>query len=178
MNKYTFFYGGILSQWYPSEFEIDGVTYCTAEQYMMAGKARVFEDEATLAEILETSDPWQQKKLGRKITPFDVDTWNENSRDVVYEGSYAKYMQNEILKIYLLGTKDTILVEASPKDRLWGIGLAEDDPRCEDKSKWRGVNWLGEVLTKVREDIKNEVHTTENFGWSDNIHAYKEMPPL
>lgn len=186
MDKYTFFYGGVFSQWYHSEFEVDGVTYQTAEQYMMAGKARLFNDDVVLAKILATSSPHNQKALGRQVKgraggkwdAEDVAFWNSKARDIVYEGSYAKFTQNEGLKEALLATGDSLLVEASPTDRLWGIGLAEGDPACEDESKWRGVNWLGEVLTKVREDIKAGVKTTENFGWSDNIHIYEQAPPI
>lgn len=175
--KYTFFYGGVFSQWFPSTFEVDGDQYVTAEQYMMAGKARLFGDETTLAKILATSNPYQQKLLGREITPFNVNEWNAKSRDVVYEGSYHKFDQNPGLKEELLLTAGTILVEASPTDRLWGIGLAEGDSRCEDENQWRGVNWLGEVLTKVRDDMIAGVKTT-NFNWSDNIHIYEQTPPV
>ena len=178
MKKYTFFYGGLFSQWYRSVFEHQGVTYCTAEQYMMAGKARLFGDKEILAKILATNNPYKQKSLGRKVKNFDVDVWNAISRDIVYEGSYAKYDQNSGLKEQLFNTAGTVLVEASPTDCLWGIGLAEGDPRCEDENQWRGVNWLGEVLTKVRDDLLVGKRSVDDLEWSGDIHIYEKTPPV
>ena len=178
VEEFTFFWGGPFSQWAHSEFKVDGVTYFTAEQYMMACKARTFKDDDTLKKIMATRDPREQKKLGRQVKGFDADVWNAIARDCVYEGNYAKYTQNKGLWEVLNQTGDSTLVEASPTDRLWGIGLAEGHPDTKDRSKWLGVNWLGEVLTKVKQDIRVGVKTTSNFGWADSLHKYEAMPPI
>lgn len=157
MEQFTFFWDGPFSQWEPSPFLLDEVEYTCAEQYMMAEKARLFEDEATLEEILEAEDPRTQKRLGREVADFCVDDWEEdqdNGRpycwNVVWRGNMAKFSQNEHLLDDLLDTGDTTLVEASPHDRIWGIGLRARDPRAGTREAWLGRNWLGEVLTEVR----------------------------
>ena len=145
------------SQWHPATFEVDGVVYNCAEQYMMAEKARLFGDYETEAAILASGNPGKQKALGRKVANFDETIWNERCRDVVFQGNLAKFSQNPDLMSCLLDTADRILVEASPVDAVWGIGLAEDDPRCLEPAQWRGTNWLGEVLTAVRAHIRESL---------------------
>lgn len=152
-DKFFFFYGGPFSQWYPSRFTLDGVMYNTAEQYMMAMKADYFGDKDTLAKILKTKDPSEQKALGRQVANFDVEAWNAVSRGFVYKANMAKFSDPE-LNQYMMNTGDKELVEASPYDKIWGIGLAQNDPAIFDKSNWRGNNWLGEVLMKVRKDLR------------------------
>lgn len=152
-DKFVLFYGGFLSQWYPVRFQVDGVTYVTAEQYMMAMKADYFGDDTAKAKIMATSDPSEQKAIGRTVKNFDREAWDAVSRGFVYKANMAKFSL-DFLKSQLLATGDRELVEASPYDRIWGIGLAVDDPKALDKSQWRGTNWLGETLMKVREDLK------------------------
>jgi ribA/ribD-fused uncharacterized protein len=178
MGKHTFFYGGPFSQWYPSMFEVDGISYCTAEQYMMAEKARLFEDYDAAARILATTLPHEQKAIGRRVQNFDLAKWNAVARDIVYRGNYAKFTQNEVLKEELLATVGTLLVEGSPTDQLWGVGLGCYDKDIQNPKNWRGTNWLGEVLTKVREDILAGVVTTENFNWNPAEHRYDSPPPV
>ena len=146
-GNFMFFWGcgpktriqkGCLSQWWPCSFEIDGIRYNCAEQYMMAEKARVFGDREMLDAILKTSNPKDIKAYGRAVRGFDPLKWNGVKYDAVVRGNLAKFSQNQELKKFLLSTGDAELVEASPKDRIWGIGLAEDDPRALDKSKWCG----------------------------------------
>ncbi|UIS24762.1 YbiA [Stenotrophomonas phage vB_SmaS-AXL_1] len=151
--RYTLFYGGVFSQWYPSPMVIDGVEYGCAEQYMMAQKARVFGDEQALDEIMATSNPAEQKAIGRRVKGFDRRQWDSVSRDVVMRASLAKFTSDPKLRAQLLLTEGTLLVEASPTDVIWGIGLDERDPRCHDPSEWRGTNWLGQVLTDLRENL-------------------------
>jgi len=153
MEKYTFFYGGPFSQWANSIFLVDGVEYVTAEQYMMAQKALLFKDIETHAEIMRASEPYIQKALGRKVKNFNKSAWEFIAKSVVYRANYAKFSQDKYYYDALLKTKDTLLVEASAEDKIWGIGLAENDPRVNDKSQWQGTNWLGQVLTDVREDL-------------------------
>lgn len=144
------------SQWHPSQFVIDGVEYNTAEQFMMASKARFFKDEEALEAIMETDDPYEQKKLGRAVQGFDEDCWNAVAIDFVVEGNKAKFGQNPDLKKALLETDDKILVEASPYDRIWGVGLRESDPRILDRAQWLGTNWLGDALSEVRAALRQE----------------------
>lgn len=139
-----------LSQWYPSEFVIDGIKYPTAEHWMMASKARMFEDHETLELILSTPDPRTAKKLGRSVKNFNETVWRFNSTKIVIKGNEAKFTQNEKLRLYLESTMNTILVEASPYDKIWGIGLSKDDPNATDPNHWRGENLLGFCLMDVR----------------------------
>jgi ribA/ribD-fused uncharacterized protein len=159
-DKFVFFYGGEFSQWYPSYFVVDGITYETAEQYMMAMKAEYFGDEEAKAKIMATSNPSAQKAIGRTVSNFDAEAWNAVSRGYVYKGNMAKFGQDLSLKRVLLATEERELVEASPYDRIWGIGLGlwGTDPKHTekllDKTQWRGTNWLGETLMKVRKDLR------------------------
>ena len=156
MEKFTFFWKdrSPFSNWYPSTFQVDNITYYRMEQFMMAEKARLFGDQETLAKIMATTNPREHKELGRQVKGFDKAKWDAVARDVVYKGCLAKFSQNPALKKALLATEGTSMVEASPVDRIWGIGLAEDDPRALDRSTWLGLNWLGEVLDRVREELK------------------------
>jgi ribA/ribD-fused uncharacterized protein len=152
-ENFTMFWSGPFSQWHPSTFVIDGVTYNCAEQYMMAEKARLFGDKSAEAKIMSTSDPDSQKRWGREVRGFDVDKWNAVAQDIVYRASKAKFTQNDDLKATLVATVGTTLVEASPYDTIWGIGLRKEDPRAMDRATWRGTNWLGIALTRVRNEI-------------------------
>ncbi len=155
MEKFTYFYrsGSPFSQWYPCYFIVYEHTFNCAEQYMMYAKALLFRDEETAMQILRARTPREQKELGRKVRGFNDTEWNRHCRDIVYQGNREKFLQNEELLQLLLDTKGTTLVEASPTDRIWGVGLTEDDPRIRSRSSWRGSNWLGEVLTKLRDDL-------------------------
>jgi ribA/ribD-fused uncharacterized protein len=141
-----------LSQWWLCDFELDGQRYLSAEQYMMAEKARLFDDAATRQEILATSDPGKAKALGRRVQSFDEDVWKAARFDIVVRGNVAKFGQNDPLRYFLLGTRDKVLVEASPSDCIWGIGLAADDANANNPSAWRGLNLLGFALMKVRSE--------------------------
>jgi ribA/ribD-fused uncharacterized protein len=152
-DKFVLFWSSAFSQWHPSPFIIEGITYNCAEQYMMAEKARLFGDDGTLAMILSAVDPSDQKRYGRMVKGFDEEKWNAVARNIVYNASYAKFSQNSDLKKYLYDTKGKILVEASPQDKIWGIGLHWKDRLCDDPKNWKGSNWLGECLTKARDDM-------------------------
>lgn len=156
----TLFWDGPFSQWEPSFFVLDGVEYNCAEQYMMASKARLFDDLHTLEMILEAEHPRIQKRLGRVVDGFDARVWEAEEDNgyprcwnIVWRGNMAKFSQNQHLLEALLETAGTTLVEASPDDTIWGIGLSASDPAARDRSSWRGLNWLGEVLTDVREHL-------------------------
>ncbi|MCA9571622.1 MAG: NADAR family protein [Myxococcales bacterium] len=140
----------VFSQWYPSRFEVDGVVYRTAEHWMMAGKARLFGDDATLARILAAPTPREAKALGRKVRGFDQGLWMTHRDAIVREGSLAKYRAHDGMRRLLLDTGDAVLAEASPLDAIWGIGLAADHPDARDPRGWPGLNLLGFVLMEVR----------------------------
>lgn len=160
MEKFTLFWGGPFSQWNEDGFVINNVRYNCAEQWMMAEKARLFGDDACERAILESKDPREQKGFGKQVRNFNKARWEaieDNGKpycwNVVYQGNYAKFSQNPGLKEVLFETAGTTLVEASPYDCIWGIGLGEDDEKALDRSQWRGTNWLGDVLTTLREDL-------------------------
>ncbi len=139
-----------LSQWYKCDFEEKGIKYNCCEQYMIAKKAELFDDKEILNEIMGESNPKVIKRLGRKVRNFDSEIWNKNRINIVKNGNYLKFTQNEELKEYLLSTNDAILAEASPYDRIWGIGLSKEDKRSNNPNMWKGKNYLGFVLMDVR----------------------------
>ncbi len=126
------------SQWYPAPFEVHGVLYPTAEHWMMAGKARLFKDEETLAEILAAPDPKTAKALGRKVASFEDKVWKAKAREIVTAGNLYKFSQNPALKEFLLSTGSRVLVEASPFDKIWGIGLSASNPNAADPRIGKG----------------------------------------
>lgn len=154
-EQYLFFWNGPFSQWYRSKFVAEGIEFCTAEQYMMYQKAVLFSDWRIADEILLTKEPKEQKALGRKVFGFDPEIWNAHARDIVTTGNYAKFTQNERLKGIILDSGDKILVEASPYDKIWGIGLDVETAKVTPVDQWKGTNWLGECLMQVRYMIKN-----------------------
>ena len=141
-----------LSQWYPAPFEIDGVRYSTAEHYMMHRKALLFRDEATAAKIVTARKPGEAKALGRAVRDFDKTTWQQHREAIAIAGNAAKFSQSP-LGAFLKGTKNRVLAEASPLDRIWGIGVAADDEHAENPLKWKGLNLLGFSLMEVRKRI-------------------------
>lgn len=162
--KYLFFWGHqpskdgsiiktCLSQWWKADFTIDTDTYCCMEQYMMAEKARLFKDNETLGKIMKSNHPKQMKDLGRKVKNFDEDLWIKKRYSIILNGNYAKFIQNEDLREFLIKTKDRILVEASPYDKIWGIGMAADDQNIENPLFWKGSNLLGFALMEVRDEL-------------------------
>lgn len=138
------------SQWTYSEFVVDDVLYTHAEQFMMAEKARLFGDSAARARILATPDPRRQRSIGREVQGFSVGKWTEARADIVVRGNLAKFSQDPALREALLATGDRTMVEASPRDSIWGIGLRADDPRAQDPAQWQGQNLLGVALMEVR----------------------------
>lgn len=160
-EQFTFFWRGPFSQWHKSKFVVNGIQYCTAEQFMMAEKARLFDDEDICRQILETNNAKKQKALGRQVKDFNPTVWDKHKFSIVYLGNYAKFTQNEELKATLLNTGNTTLVEASPYDKIWGIGLSEDDIKASDRNQWKGENLLGKVLDSVRARIRCEEYQKE-----------------
>lgn len=146
---------GPFGQWTESPFECDGRHYYCAEQFMMAEKARLFGDSQIAQAIIETRDPREQKKLGRKAKGFDENIWQAHRVEIVVRGNIAKFSQNTHMKQILLATGSRRLVEASPLDKIWGIGLAADHPDAYNVERWQGLNLLGLALEIVRDRLMN-----------------------
>ncbi len=144
-----------LSQWYPCEFDADGVIYRTTEQYMMAHKALLFQDKEIYKKIMEASHPRDYKALGRFVKNFDEKLWNEQKEEIVLQGNLAKFSQNAELKSFLIGTGNKILVEASPYDKVWGVGFSAEDQKILNPNNWKGENLLGRALMGTREILMN-----------------------
>ena len=161
--KYVFFWGhqkpptgvskSCFSQWYDSPFEVDGKRFTTAEHYMMYRKALLFNDTAIAKKVLSSTNPGAAKELGRQVKGFDQKTWLAQRFEIVVEGNVAKFGSNPELRAFLLGTGKRILVEASPVDKIWGIGLAENNPDCSNPNLWKGENLLGFALMEARERL-------------------------
>jgi ribA/ribD-fused uncharacterized protein len=145
---------GCLSQWYPAAFTVDGVRYATAEHYMMAGKARLFGDAEAERAVLADDDPGKAKGAGRRVRGFSDDVWAAHRYDLVVAGNAAKFGQHPPLRNFLLATGERVLVEASPYDTIWGIGLSADQPEARSPSLWRGLNLLGFALMEVRAGLR------------------------
>jgi len=163
--KYLFFWGHrpsrtgeltktCFSQWWLCTFEANDVRYSSAEQWMMARKAELFDDQDILKIILRTQDPGEVKKLGRKVKNFDPAKWDEYKYTFVKEGNLYKFGQNPALRQFLLSTGNAVIVEASPFDGVWGIGLDAQAPGIEDPANWNGENLLGFALMEVRDELK------------------------
>jgi ribA/ribD-fused uncharacterized protein len=141
------------SQWFTAKFRVDGIEYLTAEQFMMAEKARLFNDAESLEKILNSETPAEAKALGRKVVGFDEEVWKANCFDIVVAANKAKFSQNVELGKWLLATAPKVLVEASPRDRIWGIGMGASNPEARNPSLWRGRNLLGFALMAVRDSL-------------------------
>jgi ribA/ribD-fused uncharacterized protein len=147
---------GSLSQWWPAEFTVDGVRYPTAEHYMMRAKALLFDDAEIADRVADAGSPGAAKALGRKVRDFDEAVWAEHRTGIVVTANQAKFGQNPSLLRYLIATGDRILVEASPLDRVWGIGLAATDAGATRPSVWPGLNLLGFALMEVRDALNGQ----------------------
>ncbi|MEV3858364.1 NADAR family protein [Streptomyces sp. NPDC050095] len=143
-----------LSQWWPSPFTVAGVEYATAEHWMMAGKARLFGDAEAERQAIEAGHPSQAKNAGRLVRGFDDAVWERERFALVVEGSVHKFGSDPELRDFLVGTGERVLVEASPVDRIWGIGLTADDPAAQDPERWRGPNLLGFALMEARARLR------------------------
>lgn len=156
MKKYTFFWKNSFSQWHMKDMVIDGIWFNCCEQYMMYSKAIFFGDTETAEKILKSNSPSDQQQLGRTVKNFDLDRWNKVCFRIVHKGNYAKFSQNYELKEKLLATGHSILVEASPYDQIWGIGMGEKEPGIEESLNWKGSNLLGFAITLVKQELLYE----------------------
>ena len=145
---------GLFQSWYTCTFEMDGITYNCAELYMTAEKARVFSDEEAFSKILATSNPKDIKALVREVKNFDAKKWSAVSKDIVVKGNLHKFAQNMGLFQFLHDTGNKVLVEASPYDTIWGIGMQESEAGITNPHNWKGLNQLGFALMEVQDDLK------------------------
>ena len=128
------------SQWFESPFTVDNKTYKTAEHWMMSQKALLFNDNATSEKVLVADKPGEVKELGRQVLGFDDHVWNDKLFEIVRIGNIHKFNQHPILADYLIKTGDRVLVETSPVDIVWGIGLSQDSMDIDNIYAWRGLN--------------------------------------
>ena len=162
--KYIFFWGhqhknkaitkSCFSQWYDSPFRENNLHYLTAEHYMMHSKAILFNDNKAAERILNAKTSGEAKAIGREILHFDENKWIEHRFAIVVKANLAKFTSTPELKAFLISTGDRILVEASPVDKIWGIGMATDHPSIEKPAHWQGLNLLGYTLMEVRSQLK------------------------
>ena len=150
-DKYVFFWGGEFSNFYPCTIVDDEFTFNCSEQIYMYVKAKMFNDDKTAEKIYAATDPKEQKKLGRSVQGFKQKKWDIHKEWVMFHAVYKKFDQNPELKELLLSTRNHVIVEASPYDSIWGIGIGGvDNPAIEDPANWKGQNLLGEVIMRVR----------------------------
>jgi len=142
------------SQWYLRSFDVGHLTYCCMEQYMMSKKAELFGDMEIRDRIMAADQQAEIKNLGRKVRNFDEQVWNRFKLPIVLTGNYYKFSQHADLRRFLMGTGEALLVEASPYDQIWGIGMQANDPDAQNPALWRGSNLLGFALMKVRDELK------------------------
>lgn len=180
--KYIFFWGHTnttneevgkfcFSQWYESPFTVNDIIYKTAEHWMMAHKALLFNDQDVFDKIINCNKPGEAKELGRQVIGYDDDIWNAKKFEIVKLGNIHKFNQHPQLADYLLNTDNRVLVEASPVDTIWGIGLSQDSNDIENIYAWRGLNLLGFALMEVRDFLKE-------FGLFKPLHNSIQPPWL
>lgn len=154
-----------LGQWQPSEFNMGIGKYLCAEHYMMAEKARLFDDEDIEKLIMQATDPGEMKTLGKKVKSFDPTIWDRVKHSIILMGNYYKFTQNKAMRDFLLATGDKILVEASPMDIIWGIGFGEDNSKAHNPYMWRGQNLLGFALMEVRDELRRLYKHYDKIDW-------------
>jgi ribA/ribD-fused uncharacterized protein len=161
VNKYNEEVGKFcFSQWFETPFTVKETTYKTAEHWMMAQKALLFGDQNTFEKIISSNKPGEAKDLGRQVIGFNEKIWVENRYDIVKMGNIHKFNQHPKLAEFLLNTENRVLVEASPVDNIWGIGLSQEQKEIENVYAWQGLNLLGFALMEVRDFLKNLKHKT------------------
>ncbi|MEI0496343.1 NADAR family protein [Brachyspira intermedia] len=179
---FLFFYGhtndkkevtkSSLSQWYIKDFKENDLVFNCMEKYMMYNKALLFDDKDIANEILNTNQPKAIKELGRKVKNFNDELWDKMKYKIVFIGNYYKFSQNTDLRNFLLSTKNKVLVEASPYDKVWGIKMKYDDENIENPFCWKGENLLGFALMEVRDEIKRVYKNYDLIDWGKFLYKY------
>lgn len=159
-DNMVLFWRGRFSQWHKSKMydPREGLFFNCAEQYMMYGKAKLFEDKQAMKDVMATDSPKEQQAIGRRVKNFDPKVWDKACRVIVTRGNYLKFSQNPDLLHELLKYQGYEFVEASPIDSIWGIGLDENDPNATNKDKWQGTNYLGKCITDAMNQIIDDQH--------------------
>ena len=158
-DTHVYFWGSFLSNFYLTKIGstkdmcIQNQTFNCSEQVYMIEKAAFFGDFASVEKMLKCEDGASVKALGRKVKNFDVEAWDKVSYEKMLIACRAKFFQNNLLSLQLCRTESKKIVEASPTDLIWGVGLYEDDDRILDDKNWTGENRLGKVLMQVREEL-------------------------
>lgn len=160
-DKYVFFWGNqsTFSNWYLESFQHAGVWYNCSEQFMMQQKALLFKDYEQAEIIMRSPSPRDQKALGRGVYGFDRETWMRECIDIMVPGLVSKFTQSPKALQEIINSGDRIIVEASPTDRIWGIGMKQNDEGVEDQSNWKGLNLLGTCLMKSRIQVLQIIQT-------------------
>lgn len=179
---FLFFYGhtndkkevtkSSLSQWYIKDFKENDLLFNCMEKYMMYNKALLFDDKDIANEILNNNQPKAIKELGRKVKNFNDELWDKMKYKIVFTGNYYKFSQNTDLRNFLLSTKNKVLVEASPYDKVWGIKMKYDDENIENPFCWKGKNLLGFALMEARDEIKRVYKNYNLIDWSNFLYKY------
>ncbi|WIH82259.1 NADAR family protein [Brachyspira pilosicoli] len=179
---FLFFYGhtndkkevtkSSLSQWYIKDFKENDLLFNCMEKYMMYNKALLFDDKDIADEILNNNQPKAIKELGRKVKNFNDELWDKMKYKIVFTGNYYKFSQNADLRNFLLSTKNKVLVEASPYDKVWGIKMKYDDENIENPFFWKGENLLGFALMEARDEIKRVYENYDLIDWSNFLYKY------
>jgi ribA/ribD-fused uncharacterized protein len=151
-EEFIFYFGqeSVFSHWFKCSFSINSQDFCCAEQYIMYRKAVLFNDVEIAKKILNSSNPARHRYLGKQVGGFDKRLWQQHCKQFAFDGNLSKFAQSSVLTNILLQTTGKSFAEASPYDRIWGIGLSMKNPKIYDRSQWRGRNWAGEVLQSVR----------------------------
>jgi hypothetical protein len=157
-DTHIYFWKGELSNWHICSFRYKGYEFKNSEQAFMWEKAVYFNDILKSNEILKEFNPRRTKQLGREVKNFNTEDWLKVSFNYMVDVNYAKWTSNDKLQSLLLSTDNKILVEASPYDTIWGIGLHLEDDDVLNEKNWKGTNWLGESLMKVRKKIKDKLN--------------------
>jgi ribA/ribD-fused uncharacterized protein len=160
-KTYCFFWqtGSPFSNWHPAQYVLNGTQFNCSEQGVMYAKAILFDDDVIAEQILncKSSEQGLMKKLGREVKGFNENTWKKNRIRIYKEHCYAKFTQNEHLKQALMNTHGKILVEASPTDKIWGIGMHKNEAIITPPNKWKGLNLLGKILTEIRIELEQDI---------------------
>ena len=164
-DKYVFFWRDPIAQWHPAAMKdpISGLSFRCSEQFMMYQKAILFGDQESAVAIMKADHPREHQSIGRTVKGYDQDIWNKHKYEIVCNASMLKFTQHPKLLLLLLDTGDRLFVEASPNDKVWGIGMRETDQGVEDESNWKGENLLGKALTETRDFIRALLLNPDNL---------------
>jgi ribA/ribD-fused uncharacterized protein len=168
-DEFYFFWKHQFGQWTKRGIvDPEGLTYNCCEQYMMHKKAMLFGDTIVAEKILGEPEPSSQQKLGREVSNYKSEIWDNHKFGIVWYGNYLKFTQHKDLGQRLIATGQRVIVEASPYDLVWGVGYAADSEEILTPEKWRGQNLLGHVLMSVRSAISIKENKSGHSSFTFN----------